>query len=496
MAGGLGSSGITPISKSYGLNNILRRTTTQYKMVSTYLHIDMDAFFASVEERDNPSLKGHPVAIGGSPDGRKGVITAANYIARKFGIKAGMTAIEAKRLCPYVIFLPGNVYKYTYASARIMETLEQFSPDVHPLSVDEACLNITKVLHLHISAESMGRKIKSTIYERFKLPSTIGIASNPLVAKVAADTAKPDGLRVIPPGQEAAFLAPLPVDKMTGIGRSTTAALNRLGIYTLGELGKADDRMLKSHFGILGPVLAQMARGEWAGRMKQDADRFLSHKDSSPDNTTLKDKTPLPFGKYINSHETSNASLNFIPVVNSIHKTNPSTLKKPPTSKPEEKSIGNERTFGQDVYDENELRGWIVALAEMVGRRVRRAGVKGRVLTLKLRYSNFETLHHQLCLPSATSDEEMFILYGWRLLREVWQDGRGVRLLGISVSELLTTTSPEQTELFEGPRQRRKESLYQAIDYLRDRFGEHSIVRAMGKRWQRHIPRISFGHPR
>jgi len=457
-------------------------------MQRTYLHIDMDAFFASVEERDNPSLKGRPVAVGGSADGRRGVITAANYVARKYGLKAGMPAAKAKRLCPKAVFLPVDARKYTYASALIMETLEQYSPDVRPLSVDEACLDITNVLHLHPSAEALGRKVKSAIYDKYRLPSTVGIASNPLVAKVAADSAKPNGLRVIPHGGEAAFLAPLPVDEMTGIGKATAAALNRLGIRTLGELGAAADKLLKAHFGVLGPVLGQMARGEWAGRMKQDADRARKSHSLTSAPTAPKAKLRLPFGKSVQLHPSS-------PSAQSTAAGAQTAMSEAFSAAPEEKSIGNERTFGGDVASENELRGWIVALAEMVGRRVRRAGVEGKVLTLKLRYSNFETLHHQSGLPSATSDEQTLILYGWRLLKEVWQTGRGVRLLGLSLGGLAPIPAIGQIEMFDGPGRRSRESLYQAVDSLRDRFGERAVVRAMGRRWERSEQRISFGRP-
>lgn len=387
-----------------------------------YLHVDMDAFFASVEVRDNPALQGHPVAVGGSADGRKGIITAANYPARKFGIKAGMAAFEAKRRCPKIIFVKLDPRKYTYASAQIMDLLEEFSPDIRILSVDEASMEISGVMRRFGTPENVGRAVKDAIRQRCNLPSTVGIASNRLVAKVVADTSKPDGLRFIHPGDEATYLAPLPVSKMCGIGPATEAALNKLGLITLGQLAGASDELMKLRFGVMGPWLAQMARGEYAGRMMIDDERGTA-----------------------------------------------------------EKSMGHERTFGEPVNDRAQLRGWVVALAEMAARRVRSGHMVGRVLTMKLRYSDFETLHHQGVLPEPTDDEEMLILHGWKLLDQCWEINRPVRLLGMSVGMLQSKCELNpQMNLFTGKQLLRRESLYKAVDSLKDRYGEKILLRAMG----------------
>lgn len=386
----------------------------------------MDAFFAAVEVRDNPSLDGRPVAVGGS-SGKRGVVTSANYIARQFGLKAGMTAVEARRRCPHAVFLPVQGAKYTYMSAQIMAALERFSPDVRPLSIDEASLEITGCLKLYGGgSREIGLDVKRLIRERFNLPCTVGIGPNRLVAKMAANLGKPDGLMVIPEGKAAEIFAPLPVDKMVGIGKATERALDRIGIVTLGQLAAAPEPLLKSQFGIYGPVMARLARGEWSGRMRQDEDR--GHVD---------------------------------------------------------KSMGHQRTFGEPLSDPREMKAKLVALTEMVARRVRRAKMTGGVLTLTIRYTDFETISHQSVLPSVTDDEDDLIRHAWRLMDEALEKGRKVRLLGLSLGCLrLKDDADMQLNLFNAELRLKHDGLYQAMDDLRDRFGERVIARAMGRRWE------------
>lgn len=402
----------------------------------TFLHIDMDAFFASVEIRDNPELEGKPVAVGGSHANR-GVVTAANYIARKYGLKAGMTSVEARRRCPHAVFLPVRGPKYTYVSARIMAALECFSPDVRPLSIDEASLEITGCLKLYTSAEIIGKAVKEMIRSRFGLPCTVGIGPNRLVAKMAANLGKPDGLKLIRPGEAAEIFAPLPVDKMIGIGKSTSQALYSLGIHTLGQLASAPEALLKSCFGVYGPVMAKLARGEWSGRMRQDDER--GHVD---------------------------------------------------------KSMGHQRTFSEPLSEPEALKSKLVALAEMVARRVRRAGMLGRVLTLTIRYTDFTTISHQSRLPESTDDEDDLIGHGWRLLDEAYEPERDVRLLGLSLSSLKRRNEGDlQLDLFDSIERRKRDELYRAMDSLRDRFGERVIARAMGRRWEPRDHDRSRGDP-
>lgn len=389
----------------------------------TFLHVDMDAFFVSVEERDNPALRGRPAAVGGGP-GKRGVVTSPNYRAREFGVKAGMPLGQALRLCPRLITLPVRAGKYLFVSAGIMSALEEFSPEVRVLSVDEASLDVTGLGGRFGGYEGLGRAVKTMIRGRFGLPCTVGIGVNPLVAKVAAGLAKPDGLMVVESGSERALLAPLPVDKLPGIGPSTATALHRLGITRLGQLANAPERLLKSAFGVMGPVLAEMARGEWSGRMRQDEERG--------------------FGA---------------------------------------KSIGHQRTFAENLSDPEALRTELVGLAEAVARRARADGYAGRTLTLTIRYADFQTHSHQTVLPEATADEEILIAYAWRLLAEALKSGRAVRLLGLSLGRVSAGLWPvRQGDLFGAGAKR--ERLYGAMDRLRDRYGERVIGRAMGGRWK------------
>lgn len=397
------------------------RAETPVKRVM--LHIDMDAFFAAIEERDNPRLCGKPVVIGGGP--RRGVVTTANYVARQFGIRSGMPSSRAFELCPQAIFLPVDGRKYVHVSRQVMETLEHFSPDMRPMSIDEASLDITGCLRLFDGAENLGRELKQRIYQETCLACTVGIGTNPLVAKMAAELGKPDGLLIVPEGKARELFAPLPVKKMIGIGPATTEALEKLNIRTLGELAAAPERLLKARFGVIGPVLQRMSRGEWVGRMRQDEERRTA-----------------------------------------------------------ERSMGHQRTFGDNLVDLDDIKSKLIGLAEMVARRLRRANVVGHVLTLMLRYDDFETIHHQSALCAPTDDEAAVIKYGWRLLNEIIEVGRPVRLLGLSMGKLRPKVEDDQLDLFTGDSQQRRDDLYRALDDLRDRFGERIITRAMGRRFR------------
>ncbi len=409
----------------------------------TFLHVDMDAFFASVEIRDNPALKGKPVVVGGS-SGKGGVVTTASYEARRYGLHAGMSAMEARTLCPSAIFLPVNGAKYVYISTQIMSALQQFSPSVRTLSVDEASLEITGCQRLFGSFESLGRRLKECISSRFRLPCTVGLGPNRLAAKMAANLGKPDGLLILTENTAAEAFAPLPVTKMVGIGDSTAVALQRLGIRTLGELSDFPEDLLRIHLGLVGPNLKRMAKGEWAGRMRLDDEVG-----------------------------------------------------------PAEHSMGHQRTYSESISDIQILKSRLIALAEMVARRLRRAEVVGKVLTLTLRYTDFRTLNHQARLLEPTDEEELLIDCGWRLLEELWVPGAAVRLLGLSMSGLKPKAEIlPQLDVFTSRSRCRSEKLYQAMDALRDRFGERVIARAGGERYKEK-PRgsgrgeiVPFGHLR
>ena len=229
-------------------------------MARRIMHIDLDAFFVSVEQALNPKLKGKPVVVGGRPD-RRGVVAAASYEARAFGLHAGMPLATASRLCPQAIFIEGSFPKYRDASRRFMAILAEFSPYLEPVSLDEAYLDATGFESIYGSTHQMAVNIKQRIRDELKLCASIGIASGKVVAKVASELFKPDGLVEVTAGDEGSFLAPLPIAKLPGIGKKTERILNGLGIHTIGELSNMPLSALKSHFGASGELLHRYANG-------------------------------------------------------------------------------------------------------------------------------------------------------------------------------------------------------------------------------------------
>ncbi len=294
----------------------------------TIIHVDMDAFYASVEQRDRPELLGKPVIVGADPRGR-GVVSAASYEARRFGVHSAMPIGRAARLCPGGVFLPVDMDKYAGVSRDIMAILAEFTPLVEPLSIDEAFLDVTGTRALFGDGPEQGRRIKSRIQGTVRLTASVGVASNKFIAKVASDLEKPDGLVVVPPGREAEFLAPLPVARLWGVGRVTGANLESLGIRTIGQLAAIPAEHLRSRFGESGPFLGELARG-------------------------LDDRPVEPL-------------------------TAP-------------KSMGAEETFGADHRDVERLWATLREQAERVGRELREGHWAGRTVTLKLRFADFSTI--------------------------------------------------------------------------------------------------------
>jgi len=213
------------------------------------LHCDMDAFYASVEERERPELVGHPVIVGGAPE-KRGVVSAANYVARKYGVHSAMPAATARRLCPHGIFLPPRIDYYAEVSRQIREIFERFTPLVEPLSLDEAFLDTTGSEHLFGTAAEVGRKIKQMVRQELRLVVSVGVAANKFLAKIASDFGKPDGFVVVEPGREQEFLGPLPVERLWGVGRQGSKVFQRLGIRTIGQLRQWPVESLKHRFGV------------------------------------------------------------------------------------------------------------------------------------------------------------------------------------------------------------------------------------------------------
>src|SRR5215831_7170568 len=288
----------------------------------------MDAFYASVEQRDQPELAGRPVIVGADPRGR-GVVSAASYEARPFGVHSAMPIGRAARLCPHAVFLPVDMDKYAQVSRQIMAVLAEFTPLMEPISIDEAFLDVTASRALLGDGPTIARRIKSRIRQAVALTASVGVASNKFIAKVASDLEKPDGLVVVSAGAEAAFLAPLPIARLWGVGKVTGAELESMGVRTIGQLAGIPDSHLRARFGDTGPMLRALALG---------AD----------------DRPVEPFA--------------------------------PP------KSMGAEETFERDHLDLDRLRATLRAQAERVARELRAEGYAGRTVTLKLRFSDFSTL--------------------------------------------------------------------------------------------------------
>lgn len=343
-------------------------------MERTVMHIDMNAFFASVEQRSNPALRGKPVAVIGS-DGRT-VVTTASYEARALGVKTGMNRFEAKRACPELILVVGNNRKYTDTSIRIIAIFEDFTPEVEVFSIDEAFLDVTASLPLWSGPEDIARSIKRRIKDEIGITCSVGIAPNKLVAKLASGMEKPDGLVRIRPEEVAGILDDMPAGKLCGIGPRLFYHLEGMGVTTCGELSRYPVGLLRRRFGIVGERLSLMARGI----------------DTSPVVASGDDKEP--------------------------------------------KSVGHSTTLRKDVPDGPELRRYILKLSEMVARRARRYGIKGARVTLTIRYADFYTFTRQRSLPEHTDDSRVIARAAKVILRGL-RITNMVRLVGVSISKLV-----------------------------------------------------------
>lgn len=387
----------------------------------TYFHVDMDAFFVSVEELFDPSLKGKPVVVGGRPDER-GVCSAASYAARKFGVHSAMPLRTAYRLCPQAIFIDGHPERYREYSHKAYEVLQCFSPQVSMASIDEAYLDMTGTEKLLGPPLKAAHSLHQEMKRSTQLNCSIGIASSRMVAKVCSDQAKPNGVLMIIPGMETRFLAPLPVGKIPGIGKVTEKSLHDLGIRRVGDLAKLDDDFLEERFGKWGLAMAGKARGEDAG------------------------------GWYDEEVGASD----------------------------QPKSISHEHTFGVDTADQTQLETTLARLSEMVGRRLRENGLHARTVQLKLRYSDFSTFTRAHTLASATQiDTEIFTEIR-NLFRRNWKRGSAIRLLGVHTSGF--DESEGQLGLLDRERHEKWSKALNAADKLRDRFGESAVSLASGMR--------------
>jgi DNA polymerase-4 len=382
----------------------------------TILHLDLDAFYASVEQLDNPPLRGRPVIVGGPS--RRGVVCAASYEARRFGVRSAMPTARARKLCPDGVFLSPRFERYGELSDRVFGIYRRYTPLVEPLSLDEAFLDVTASRALHGDGRKIAGAIKGAVRSECGLAVSAGIAEVKLAAKIATDLGKPDGLVEVPPGGVAAFLAPLPVSRLWGVGHVTEEALRRIGVATIGDLAGTPDAALASALGAThARDLRALARGD-------------DPREVVPDEAA--------------------------------------------------KSIGAEETFGEDLAGAGALERELLAQAGRVGRRLRAAAVAGRVVTLKVKYADFTLVTRRATLERPTDDDRAIFETARALLARV-DLARSVRLTGISVSGFAGEAERAQLDLFGPARppetadEGKRRALNAAIDRLADRFGESAV---------------------
>lgn len=382
------------------------------------LHVDMDAFFVSVEEVLNPSLKNKPVIVGGNPEGR-GVVTAASYAARRYGVHSAMPIEKAKRLCLHAIFLRGSHRSYSEYSAKVFEILRRYSPLVEPMSLDEAFVDLTGCERLHGPTLKTAEKIRNEIREVLGLNASIGIASNKLLAKIASAYCKPNGMLWIAPGMEQRFLAPLPIRRVPGIGPKGGAELQRMGIKSVGDLARLPLELLEEVYGKWGADLYRKARG-------------IS---DSP----VTGETEAP------------------------------------------RSISRETTLETDSADPLFLESILSYLTEKAAGQLRKNKLFAGTVTLKLRYSDFKTVTRSKTLDLPTAEDHTLFKTGAGLFRKLFANRVRVRLIGITFTSL-TAHPYRQEELFAHKDGQSWDGLYQGIDRIRHKYGFKSILRATTRR--------------
>jgi nucleotidyltransferase/DNA polymerase involved in DNA repair len=380
------------------------------------LHLDMDAFYTSVEQRDHPEYQGKPVVVGANPRGGKGrgVVAAASYEARAFGIHSAMPISRAYRLCPEAIYLRGNMGKYGSVSKAIMQVLKDFTDLVEQISIDEAFMDVTGSVGLYGSARELALEVKQRTWQQERLSASIGIAPNKFLAKIASDLDKPDGLVEVLPGEEESFLSDLPIEKLWGVGPRTADELHKLGLYKIRDIARLSLDELGERFGKHGRHLYRLARG-------------------------VDDRPVVP------EHEW--------------------------------KSLGHETTFEKDTDDPGHVRRTLLELAESVSRRLRKHRLVAGTVTLKFRDEDFVTETRAKTLPDPTDDAAELFETALQLMGRLKVRGRKVRLLGIYGSKLTDAdASPRQLRLFESDDKKRR--LNRSLDSLHQRFGEASPRRA------------------
>ena len=384
---------------------------------ATILHVDLDAFFAAVEQLDHPELRGVPVIVGGLGD--RGVVSTASYEARTYGVHSAMPMARARRACPKAVFLSPRMARYSEVSHEVMDLLRSTTPLVEQLSIDEAFLDVTGARRLLGEPPVVAERIRARLRSEIGLAASIGVATTKFLAKLASDLAKPDGMLVIEPGTEQAFLAPLPVSRLWGVGPATLAKLERMGLRTIGDIAMIDEAALAGTLGAgLGRHLHALARND-------DARSVTPERDA--------------------------------------------------------KSIGAEQTFSVDLHDRADCRRELVRLTDRVSARLRGAGLVASTVTLKIRFGNFETRTRARTLAEATDVSTTVLAVAHELLDE-FDVRRGVRLLGVALSHLDATRARQSVLGLEGDgevtqrlRVERRSAVERAVDEVRERFGARAV---------------------
>ncbi len=381
-------------------------------MVRRIIHVDMDAFYASVETLDNPALAGKPVVVGGSPEGR-GVIAAASYEARKYGLRSAMPAARAIRLCPDAVFVRPRMSRYADVSKQVFAVFHDFTPAVEGVSIDEAFLDVTGSERLLGPAEGIGRDIKARIKDDIGLTASVGIACNKFLAKIASDLEKPDGFVVIPDGEGPRVLAPLPVGRLWGVGPVTEDSLAGMGITKVADILEYPRDLLADKLGSFADRLIDLAQGIDKGEVDTGGGR---------------------------------------------------------------KSVSSENTFASDIADEDELRGHLDAMAERVASDIRRKGLAARTISIKARYADFKTVTRSVTLEAATASTRAVRDAARELLAvRLGRGDRALRLLGVGASNL-EEAGVGQATLFTEEADARDVRIDRAVDELRERFGSDAVV--------------------
>ncbi|HET6228413.1 MAG TPA: DNA polymerase IV [Bacteroidia bacterium] len=352
------------------------------------IHIDMDAFYASVEQRDNPEYRGQPLVVGGSPEGRGGVVAAASYEVRKFGVRSAMSSKKAKQLCPHAIFVFPRFAAYKEVSQKIREIFHRYTDIIEPLSLDEAYLDVTEDKLGIGSAIEIAKEIKKAIKDELNLTASAGVSSSKFVAKIASDINKPDGLTFIGPSKIEAFMEALPVEKFFGVGKVTAEKMKKMGIHTGADLKKLSEAELSKHFGKVGHFFFKIVRG-------------VDNREVQPDRET--------------------------------------------------KSIGAEDTFSYDLTEPEEMIIELNKLAKIVHERLQRYQLQGRTITLKIKYHDFKQITRNQSFHQPVSDIELIKETAKNLLMKTGLVDKKIRLLGISLSnfnEIKTKDNKGQFELF------------------------------------------------